>query len=179
MGRTSSPEVLSPEHDNGDQGVYSIRDRFRFKRNPHPDSLRDNVEDGGDERDRRMDRQWRNRSHHSRFGRKGFSFRKAYFLYAAGVLAILLFVVGSISLQSSISSVFRPGSDRVRFLRQGLKFGGNLKFISTKLDQRFKKQGGLDRLRTESRVAIRPPRLALVSIFLFLFCYSGFNFLKS
>ncbi|OVA17912.1 Glycosyl transferase [Macleaya cordata] len=162
MGRNStSPEILSPVDDTGDQGVQSIRDRFPFKRNPHPDNHRGNGEDGGDERDRRTDRQWRNRSHHSRGGRKGFSFKNTYFLYAAGVLAVMLFVVGSIALQSSLASVFRPGSERERSLRQ-LKFGGNLKFLPINLFRRFEKHGGLDRLRTESRVAIRPPRLALI-----------------
>ncbi|KAI3989621.1 hypothetical protein MKX01_036230, partial [Papaver californicum] len=166
MGRnsTSSPE---PENNSGDQTgvVYSIRDRFRFKRNPtnHSDNI-NNVEDGGG--DRKMDRQWRNRSHHNRIVRKGFSFKITYFLYGAAILAFLVFVVGSISLQTSISSVFSSGSDRISIFtrKNGLKYGDNLKFLpTTKLLQRFVTQASLlDRLRTESRVAIRPPRLALI-----------------
>ncbi|RZC70593.1 hypothetical protein C5167_033734 [Papaver somniferum] len=168
MGRnsTSPPD---PENNSGDQTgvVYSIRDRFRLKRNPinHSDNI-NNVEDGGGGGDRKMDRQWRNRSHHNRIVRKGFSFKITYFLYGAAILAFLVFVVGSISLQTSISSVFTSGSDRISIFtrKNGLKYGDNLKFLpTTKLLQRFDTQASLlDRLRIESRVAIRPPRLALI-----------------
>nr|DAD48748.1 TPA_asm: hypothetical protein HUJ06_018685 [Nelumbo nucifera] len=46
--------------------------------------------------------------------------------------------------------------------RKVLRFGTSLQFIPTKLLDRFEKQGGLDRMRLEARLAIRPPRLAII-----------------
>lgn len=74
------------------------------------------------------------------------------------------FALASIVLQSSITSVFRQGSDRRgRSLRDGLKFGSTLKFVqSPRLVRRFEERGGLGRLRKEARIGIRAPRIALI-----------------
>nr|DAD48747.1 TPA_asm: hypothetical protein HUJ06_018684 [Nelumbo nucifera] len=63
-----------------------------------------------------------------------------------------------------MASVFSQSGDRRMPFRKVLRFGTSLQFIPTKLLDRFEKQGGLDRMRLEARLAIRPPRLAIVSI---------------
>ncbi|XP_010241635.1 PREDICTED: uncharacterized protein LOC104586175 [Nelumbo nucifera] len=161
MGRSSSAEILSPAEEIGGLGFRSIRDRLRFKRSSLPEGQR-NLAEEGDERDRRSDRQWRSRAHPNRGVRKGFPFKGTYLLYGAVFFAIALFIVGSLVLQSSIASVFRPGGDSGGSFRKALKFGTSLKFVPKKLLDRFEKHGGLNRLRLETRLAVRPPRLAII-----------------
>lgn len=67
-------------------------------------------------------------------------------------------------LQSSMTLVFRQGSERERLLREGLKFGSTLRFVPG----RFGLAGGLDEARKVPRVGVRPPRLAIVSVTAFL-----------
>lgn len=62
-------------------------------------------------------------------------------------------------LQSSITSVFSKSGDRGRSLRDGLRFGSTLKFVPA----RVSRGDGLDLLRSEPRIGVRAPRLALVS----------------
>ncbi|KAJ4979255.1 hypothetical protein NE237_010035 [Protea cynaroides] len=159
MGRSSSMEVLSPPDDSGGLGFQSIRDRFRFKRNTHPEHHRNHSEEGGDYR---SDRHWRGRSISHRGGRKVFSFKGTYLFYGAVVFAVILFIVASIVLQSSITSILRPGRDSSRSVRLGLKFGSSLKFIPHRLLRRFTNRGGLDLLRKDNRIAVRFPRLAVI-----------------
>lgn len=143
---------------------HSIRGRFPFKRNsnpsPEPDhSSRDRAKSLPS--DRQLFRA--SRAHHSRFNRKGlfwlFPFRGKSLLYLAILLAVFVFAMASMVLQSSITSVFKQGSDRGRLLRDGLKFGSTLKFVPSR---QFVEGVGLDRARSERRIGVRPPRLALV-----------------
>ncbi|XP_043699892.1 uncharacterized protein LOC122650553 isoform X2 [Telopea speciosissima] len=159
MGRNSNTEILAPPDDSGDIGFHLIRDRFRFKRNTHPEYHRNRGEEGGDHR---SDRQWRGRSIPHRGVRRVFSFRGTYFFYGAIFFSVVLFIVASIVLQTSITSILRPGRESGKSVRVGLKFGSYLKFIPHKLLRRFAKRGGLDRLRKEDRIAIRFPRLAVM-----------------
>lgn len=67
-------------------------------------------------------------------------------------------------LQSSMTLVFRQGSERGRLLREGLKFGSAFRFVPGRVSKRFVEGDGLDRVRMEARIGVRPPRLALVSV---------------
>ncbi|PRQ56452.1 putative glycosyl transferase, family 1 [Rosa chinensis] len=157
MGRNSSapPPILD---DNGgaggnDLGFHSIRDRFPFKRNPNPSHHRG--------RDRSLvDRglsSLRHRPHH-RFYRKG---GKSAF-YSVLIFVLFGFAAATMLLQSSMTSVFRQGSERGRLLRDGLKFGSTLRFVPGRVSQKFVQADGLDGARNEPRIGVRPPRLALI-----------------
>lgn len=65
-------------------------------------------------------------------------------------------------LQSSMTLVFRQGSEKGRLLREGLKFGSTLRFVPGRLSQRFVQSDGLDGARKDPRIGVRPPRLALI-----------------
>lgn len=65
-------------------------------------------------------------------------------------------------LQSSMTLVFRQGSERGRLLREGLKFGSTLRFMPGRVSKRVVEGDGLDRARNEARIGVRPPRLALI-----------------
>lgn len=164
---SSSPPGILDENGN-DLGFHSIRDRFRFKRNSNPSQNRDR---GRTFPDRPLSR----RSHPSRFNRKGllglFTFKGKSALYLVIMFALFLFAMASMVLQSSIMSVFRQGSERGRLFREGLKFGTTLRFVSGRISRRIMEGGGVDRLRNQARIGIRPPRLALVSVTGFGFCF--------
>ncbi|KAL5709702.1 hypothetical protein ACHQM5_020360 [Ranunculus cassubicifolius] len=165
MGRSSTSSSSSPDANagsgSGDLGFNSIRDRILFKRNPQHGDY--NHKDDDDERDRKSDRQWKGRSPYpSRIGRKGFVFRGKYLFYFVIVFAIIAFVAASMLLQSSMTSVFRRGSEKRGVIRDGLKYGGSLRFHPVRILDRFAKKGGLDRSRMEHKVALRNPRLAIV-----------------
>lgn len=167
MGRNSSspPAILD---DNGgaggnDLGFHSIRDRFPFKRNPNPSHHRG--------RDRGLaDRipSLRHKPHHTRFYRKGwlglFPFKGKSAFYSVLIFVVFGFAVATMVLQSSMTLVFRQGSEKGRLLREGLKFGSTLRFVPGRLSQRFVQSDGLDGARKDPRIGVRPPRLALVSV---------------
>ncbi|KAL5569492.1 hypothetical protein UlMin_026067 [Ulmus minor] len=163
MGRnSSSPDSFDGNGSAGganDPGFHSIRDRFPFKRNPNPSIQRDKVKAFSD-------RPFRGRSHHGRFHRKGllwsFPFRGKSVLYLVIIFVVFLFAMASMVMQSSITSVFRQGSDRGRLLRDGLKFGSTLRFVPGRIARRFAEGNGLDRVRNRTRFAVRAPRLALI-----------------
>ena len=68
----------------------------------------------------------------------------------------------SMVLQSSITAVSRQGSERGwRLNRAGLRIGSLLKF----LPPRVSRSDGVDSLRSELRIGVRAPKLALVSLF--------------
>ncbi|XP_057463427.1 uncharacterized protein LOC130753402 [Actinidia eriantha] len=173
MGRNSA----SPDHDSnggGDddidtaaagQGFRSIRDRIRFKRHPNPSPSPSPTPTPKDRAKMASlsDRQWRGgRSyHHGRSAARRFflfPFRGRSLFYFCAFFAVFVFALASMVLQSSIASVFRSGSERGRSVREGLKFGSSLKFVPWRLDREF----GLDRLRSQPRLGVRPPRLALI-----------------
>ncbi|KAM1262925.1 hypothetical protein ACFX13_028662 [Malus domestica] len=164
MGRnTSSPPAILDDNGGTDLGFHSIRDRFPFKRNPNPSHQRDRP------RDVLTDRQpfprAPPRSHH-RFYRKGllwlFPFKGKSAFYVVLVFALFVFAVATMLLQSSMTLVFRQGSERGRLLREGLKFGSTLRFMPGRVSKRVVEGDGLDRARNEARIGVRPPRLALI-----------------
>ncbi|KAG2723391.1 hypothetical protein I3760_02G169000 [Carya illinoinensis] len=153
---SSPPDSL---HDGGSVGVsgtdlafQSIRDRFPLKRNPSHHHNRSKSDS-----DRSPPH--RGRSHHGRFNRKGLLWLKGRSaFYSVVIFAVFLFAMASMVLQSSMTSVFRQGSERGRSLREGLRFGSTLKFVPAVVSRR----DGLDSLRSEPRIGIRAPRLALI-----------------
>ncbi|XP_052187071.1 uncharacterized protein LOC127797913 [Diospyros lotus] len=170
MGRSSaSPDrVSSGDEDDsaaaedGGLGLRSIGDRFLFKRssnfNPNPT----NAANGGKDRGRAASSADRRRSHlHARSGARRlllFPFRGRSWFYLFLFFAVFAFALASMVLQSSIASLLRPGSVRRKSVLDGLKFGSSLKFVPARAGEGI----GLDRLRSQSRLGVRPPRLALV-----------------
>ncbi|KAH0980901.1 hypothetical protein GBA52_008078 [Prunus armeniaca] len=164
MGRNSSspPAILD---DNGgaggnDLGFHSIRGRLPFKRNPNPSHHPDRAR-------AYTDRPFpRPRSHNTRFYRKGllwlFPFKGKSVFYVVLIFAVFVFAVATMVLQSSMTLVFRQGSERGRLLREGLKFGSAFRFVPGRVSKRFVEGDGLDRVRMEARIGVRPPRLALI-----------------
>ncbi|KAF5453388.1 hypothetical protein F2P56_028293 [Juglans regia] len=135
-----------------DLAFQSIRDRFPLKRNSSHHHNRSKSDS-----DRSPPH--RARSHHGRFNRKGFLWLKGRSaFYSVVIIAVFLFAMASMVLQSSITSVFRQGSERGRSLREGLRFGSTLKFVPAVVSRR----DGLDSLRSEPRIGVRAPRLALI-----------------
>lgn len=178
----SSPMILSrnnsssqPEIDDAatatDVGFNSIRGRFPFKRNPSHSRDRHRTSS-----DRQLPKSVNSsRSHlHNRFTRKGLLslfpfFKSKSGFYALIIVVVFLFALASMVMQSSITSVFRQSNDRSRYFREGLKFGSTLKFVPGRVSQRFLSGDGLDRLRSQPRIGVRAPRIALVSSVNFLF----------
>lgn len=178
MGRNSSspPGILDDNVGPGggnDLGFHSMmRGRFPFKRNPNPSQQRDRASTYSDPPI------FRSRSHHSRFNRKGllWLFKGKSASYLVIMFAVFLFAMASMVLQSSITSVFRQGSEKGRLLREGLKFGSTLRFVPGRVSRRIMEGGGLDRVRNQARIGVRPPRLALVSVTKFGFCFVYISF---
>jgi hypothetical protein len=165
----SQPEI-DDAGGSSDVGFSSIRGRFPFKRNPN--HIRDRQKSFSD---RQLPRSTNTtRSHlHNRFTRKGllslFPFFKGKSGFYAFIFAVVfLFALASMVMQSSITSVFRQHNERARDLRHDLKFGTSLKFVPGKVSQRFLSGDGLDRLRSQPRIGVRAPRIALVSSVNFL-----------
>ncbi|XP_068344729.1 uncharacterized protein [Pyrus communis] len=164
MGRnSSSPPAILDDNGGTDLGFHSIRDRFPFKRNPNPIHQRDRPR--GLFTDRQPFPRPPPRSHH-RFYRKGllclFPFKGKSAFYAVLIFALFVFAVATMLLQSSMTLVFRQGSERGRLLREGLKFGSTLRFMPGRVSKRVVEGDGLDRARNEARIGVRPPRLALI-----------------
>ncbi|GMH11239.1 hypothetical protein Nepgr_013080 [Nepenthes gracilis] len=156
MGRSSlNQEIATPGDDNnGDLGFSWSHERSLFKRtHPHQGNNAD--------RTKLADRHSRGSrpSHYSR--RKVIQLRGRSLIYFVILLAVFGFAVASMVLQSSITSLFRQGSEtgRRRLFKEGLEFGGSFEFVPLR---RFDENGRLDRLRLEARVVVRSPRLALI-----------------
>ncbi|TYH73379.1 hypothetical protein ES332_D05G325000v1 [Gossypium tomentosum] len=176
MGRSSSPPGLDGDgnengknnainnnsdtnNNNNDQGFYSIRDRFPFKRNP------------GHSRDRIKQYSLLERPlvrNRARFNRKGllhFPFRGIYLFYFLIFFSVFAFAVASMVMQSSITAMlFRQGGERSwrRSIREGLRFGSSLKFMPAGISRLLAEGGRLDPMRSTDRIGLRGPRLALV-----------------
>ncbi|KAD2393227.1 hypothetical protein E3N88_40204 [Mikania micrantha] len=127
-------------------------DRFRFKRNPKPTSkhvLKSSSATGLSDRRRSYGHGGR-----SFVSRKLCSTTSFYLCLLAVVFA---FALVSMVLQSSIGSlVFRQGgSERTgRTVREGLKFGSSLMFVSSRIE--------VDRVRKKPLIGVRSPRLAII-----------------
>ncbi|KAL2322392.1 hypothetical protein Fmac_026771 [Flemingia macrophylla] len=83
--------------------------------------------------------------------------------YALIFAVVFLFPLASMVMQSSITSVFRQRAERGRYLRHGLRFGSSSRFVPGRLSRTLLSGHRLDRLRSLPRVAVRAPRIALVS----------------
>lgn len=156
---TVSPEIVSSSDDSatGVLGFRSIRDRFRFKRNSTDRSITDRKTTSF------PDRQWR-RSQHRSVLRKCllFPFRCRSLLYCCVLFAVFAFAMASMVLQTSIMSVFRQGNESGRAVRTGLKFGSSLEFVPWRIEKRMELGGGIEWLRNQPRVVVRPPKLAII-----------------
>lgn len=168
---SSQPEIEDTTAAGNDVGFHSIRGRFPFKRNPSHN--RDRSRSFSDRQLPRTNNNNNNnnRSHlHNRFTRKGllwlfpfFFFKGKSRFYSMIIAVVFLFALASMVMQSSITSVFRQRSEHGRNLREGLKFGSTLKFVPGRVSQRFLSGDGLDRVRSQPRIGVRAPRIALVS----------------
>ncbi|KAG6602279.1 uncharacterized protein LOC111459418 isoform X1 [Cucurbita moschata] len=158
MRRSSSTEIDDNGSGNAVPVLHSIRDRFPFKRNSSHFRLR--AKDSLDHATPRS------RSHQSRINRKGLLWwlpaRGQTFFYFVVVFAVFAFVSGSMLLQSSISLMSSPGSERGRWLMERIKFGSSLKFFPGRISRRLVEGVGLDEVRKKDRVGVRAPRLALI-----------------
>uniref|UniRef100_A0A7N0SVT9 Glycosyl transferase family 1 domain-containing protein n=1 Tax=Kalanchoe fedtschenkoi TaxID=63787 RepID=A0A7N0SVT9_KALFE len=159
MGRSSSSSPPDIE-EHGDLGFHY---RFPFRRNSKSNSANDRDR-GRSLYSSPADRQWRTHHHHRPMRRKVWLRSGRSLLYCAIFLAVFAFVFASVVMQSSITSVFRAGTERkVTSVREGLTLGSSLKFEPSRaLIRRFEERGGLDRLRREARIGVRPPRIALI-----------------
>ncbi|KAH7839855.1 hypothetical protein Vadar_009711 [Vaccinium darrowii] len=175
MGRNSaSPDRVSSGEEDDDNnaaastttgiGFHSIRDRIRFKRNPNPNAPTSSLNTTKDRPSTKTTSDRRRSHHHSRPASNTrkfllFPFRGRSLFYFCLFFAVFVFALASMVLQSSIASmVFRMGSGserKGRSVREGLKFGSSLQFVP-------RINVSLDRARSEHRLGVRPPRLALV-----------------
>ncbi|KAL4575261.1 hypothetical protein LXL04_022103 [Taraxacum kok-saghyz] len=161
MGQ-NSPSTNDGDNSNANSdgtGLYPIRGRFPFKRNPKPASIPLSKSSAA------VSLSDRRRSHvhggRSVVPRKLCSVRGTSLFYLCILIAVFAFALASMVLQSSIASmVFRQGGgERIgRTVREGLKFGSSLKFISSRIDRSFE----LERARDKPRVGVRSPRLAII-----------------
>ncbi|XP_050386595.1 uncharacterized protein LOC126802922 [Argentina anserina] len=161
MGRNSSTPPPPIPEDNAaaganDLGFHSIRDRVPFKRNPNPSHHHRSRDHGLPDCGPSSSSSLRQRPHH-RFIRKGFFKGKSVF-YSLLIFVVFGFAVATMVLQSSMTSVFRQGSERGWLLSQGLKFGSSLRFVP----RRLIKEDGLGEARKLPRIGVRPPRIALI-----------------
>ncbi|GAV64719.1 Glycos_transf_1 domain-containing protein [Cephalotus follicularis] len=174
MGRNSPPhEVDDNTGANNDISLRSIRDRFPFKRNPSHN--REHTKPSCSS-DRILPRGSSSRSslynNSNRFNRKGilplFPFRGAYLFYFVVIFAVFAFAMASLVLQTSITSmVFMRGGGggterRERSLIQGLRLGSALRFVPSRKLRTVVEGDGLNGVRSNARIGVRPPRLALI-----------------
>lgn len=157
----------------GGGGFHSIRDRFRLKRHSNastsylPRTSKTAPSNGSS-----LDRQFKTgRSHHHHHHSRSvprkmllFPVKERSWFYLCILLVIFVFALASIVLQSSILSVLRQGggSERGKWLwsvRDDLKLGTSLHFVPRR---RLGLRDRLDPLRNQTRIGIRPPRIALV-----------------
>ncbi|XP_057735164.1 uncharacterized protein LOC130950629 [Arachis stenosperma] len=171
---SSQPEI--DDAGNGsDVGFHSIRGRLPVKRNPSHHQYQHSDRQRASSSDRQLPRTTAGaggsaaaRSHlHNRFTRKGLLWLFPFFkgksgFYGMIIAVVFLFALASMVMQNSITSVFRQRGERGRHLREGLKFGSTLKFVPGRLSQRFLAGDGLDRVRSQPRVGVRAPRVALI-----------------
>ncbi|KAL7589264.1 hypothetical protein Lser_V15G36450 [Lactuca serriola] len=159
MGQ-NSPSTNDGDNSNDGTGLNPIRGRFPSKRNPKPAPIPLSKSSAAvislPDRPRR-----------SHVGGRPFvprklcSVRGTSLFYLCILIAVFAFALASMVLQSSIASmVFRQGGgERIgRTVREGLKFGSSLKFISSRIDRSFE----IERARHKPRVGVRPPRLAII-----------------
>ncbi|XP_006606297.1 uncharacterized protein [Glycine max] len=165
----SQPEI---DDAGGDIGFGAIRGGFPFKRNPGHHRHRASF-------DRQLPRSNNSSSSSSSNNnnisirshlhkRKGlllwlFPFPKSKSgFYAFIIVVVFLFALASMVLQSSITSVFRQSADSARYISGGIRFGSALRFVPGRISQRFLSGDGLDPVRSQPRIGVRAPRIALI-----------------
>ncbi|KAJ0103599.1 hypothetical protein Patl1_05986 [Pistacia atlantica] len=160
MGRTSIPPDSDDENASTNNtttsllSFHSIRERLRFKRNPNHSQAKSQVKPA-------LHRYFRRNRHtngtaavSNPLNRKGlFSLFPFYFM---AFLVVFGFAMASMVLQSSIASVF--GSETGLPVREAMKLGTRLRFAP----RRVVLGDGLDRLRSQPRIGVRPPRIGLI-----------------
>lgn len=72
---------------------------------------------------------------------------------------VFVFAMASMVLQTSIMTVF---NERGKVVRTSLKFGSSLKFVPWRIEKRIEVEGGIEWLRNQPRVVVRPPTLAII-----------------
>ncbi|XP_052725642.1 uncharacterized protein LOC128194321 isoform X2 [Vigna angularis] len=82
-------------------------------------------------------------------------------------------------MQNSITFVFRQRAERGRYRLEGLRFGTTLRFVPGRVSQGFLSGNRLDRIRSQPRLGVRPPRITLILVMWFwvlfhftVFCWS-------
>ncbi|BAT94599.1 hypothetical protein LR48_Vigan588s001600 [Vigna angularis] len=162
----SQPEI---DDAGGDIGFHAIRGGFPFKRNPSHYRHRGSFDRQLPRTSNSSSSNSSSRSHlHSRLTRKGlllwlFPFSKSKSgLYALIIAVVFLFAFASVVMQNSITSVFRQRAERGRYRLEGLRFGTTLRFVPGRVSQGFLSGNGLDRIRSQPRLGVRPPRIALI-----------------
>ncbi|OIW13208.1 hypothetical protein TanjilG_17651 [Lupinus angustifolius] len=164
---SSQPEIDDATAGN-DVGFHSTRGRFPFKRNPNHHRHR-SFSDRQLPRTNTTTNTNTNRSHlHNRFTRKGFLwlfpfffFKGKFQFYVMIITVVFLFALASMVMQSSIASVWQR-NEHGRDLRKELKFGNTLKFVPGRVSKRFLSGYGLDEVRSQPRIGVRAPRIALI-----------------
>ncbi|CAL0316803.1 unnamed protein product [Lupinus luteus] len=164
---SSQPEIEDATAGN-DVGFHSTRGRFPFKRNPNHHRHR-SFSDRQLPRTNTTTSTNTTRSHlHNRFTRKGllwffpfFFFKGKFRFYVIIITVLFLFALASMVMQSSIASVWQR-NDHGRDLRKELKFGNTLKFVPGTVSKRFLSGYGLDEVRSQPRIGVRAPRIALI-----------------
>ncbi|XP_076897085.1 uncharacterized protein LOC143550296 [Bidens hawaiensis] len=145
-------------HDTDDStSLHPIRDRSRFKRNPNPNYKPNSkhvhkTSSASSLSDRRRSNAQKTRS---------VAPRKVCSIRGTTVwilVVVFVFALASMVLQSSVGSVFRQGGNEIgRTVREGLKFGSSLRFVSVR-DRGVES----DRVRRKPGVGVRSPRLAII-----------------
>ncbi|CAN6846812.1 unnamed protein product [Brassica oleracea] len=156
MGRNSLS--LEIHHDNNGAANHnnnvSVRDRLRLKRNP-TDMRRSSL------------RSTRPPHHHvppRSLNRKGFLLsllkpRGTCLLYSLVAFAVCAFVASSLLLQSSITW---QGSAKGGSVGRRIGLGSALKYVPGRVAKKLIEGEGIHSLRSEVRIGVRPPRLALI-----------------
>ncbi|KAL5139311.1 hypothetical protein HKD37_10G029266 [Glycine soja] len=161
----SQPEI--DDGGGGDIGFGAIRGGFPFKRNPSHHRHRGSF-------DRQLPRSNNNSNSNNNINRSHLHKRKGLLLwlfpfpksksgfYAFIIAVVFLFALASLVMQSSITSVFRQRAERASYIRGGIRFGSALRFVPGKISQRFLSGDGLDPVRSQPRIGVRAPRIALI-----------------
>ncbi|KAK4435883.1 hypothetical protein Salat_0751900 [Sesamum alatum] len=161
MGRTPVPNPEPASDDPTAAALYSIRDRFPFKRNNNYST------DAAVSRSSKAASSHKtSRSHHHHRRKLSFApfIGKSWF-YLCIFMVIFTFAFASMVLQSSIMSVFRQGvgGERMRWrwsVKEGLELGSSLEFVPG-----WRLQLNASRLNwliSQPRIGVRPPRISLI-----------------
>ncbi|KAH6803020.1 UDP-Glycosyltransferase superfamily protein [Perilla frutescens var. frutescens] len=162
MGRNSLSAGDSASDDASAATFHSIRDRFPFKRNTNTNSISELPRSSKTTTSAHKT----SRSHHHHKRKLSlYPFKGKSRFYLCIFAVIFTFSLASVVLQSSIMLVFRQGvgSDRMRWrwsVKEGLELGSSLEFVP----RRQLEFNGirLDSLRSQPRMGVRPPKIALI-----------------